>query len=393
MKEKNLQSISFDEMEAGVTDDGQPISADDIMGDPVFYNKKNQPTEKAVDELKDLLDKPDEKVEKEEYEKDISEMTPPPGVSQEVIENVRSKKVDTRLYDYNSLVEKIKNEPVKEKVPMFITELDNLLDGGLQGGELLILSAPTKNGKTTFAQTTSYLQADKGVPSVWFTLEMSWQELTRKFMAMDWEMEMTNEPSNLPIYYPIDNRSISMDWLEEQILKAKERNNAKIVYIDHLHFLVPLDTKKSNISFLVGGIVRQVKQIAVKLDIPIVLIAHTKKIDVNVNPDINSMRDSSFIAQESDFTLVMWRERLKQKKGEEDKEVYTSKTNMSLEANRRNGKTKKFPIGMINGRFHDYDTFLSIKYSQEEDKIKDGENKVEGFNNEKINEDKRNSLF
>lgn len=233
---------------------------------------------------------------------------------------------------------------------------------------LFLLGDFTVTHNSTFSQSMTYLQACKGIPSLWFTLEMSWQELTRKFMKMDWEYQVTNKTRMLPIFYPIDNGGLSLDWIEMQIMKAKKELGIKIAYIDHLHFLLPLTGNMNNVSFVIGGIVQEIKNIAVRCEIPIVLMCHSKKIDVDTEPDLNSMRDSSMIAQTTDFTLLIYRKRNEKstnKKGEESsgdsQEIYSDKTVLSLEANRRNGKTIRFFLGMINGRFHDFEDYKFMR--------------------------------
>jgi replicative DNA helicase len=273
-----------------------------------------------------------------------------------------------KLYQYHELVDKTREFINKTKIPTFFPSVDEWIDGGLQGGELAIISAPTKQGKTSVAQTWSYLQAVNKIPSVWFSFEMSWQELTKKFMMMDVEGELEGTPSKLPLYYPIDNRHLSLEWLDQKIKQAIKKYGARIAYIDHLHFLLSLkETSTANVSLLLGGIVREIKKIAVRNDIPIVLIAHIRKIDSEEEPKMSDIRDSSFVSQESDFTFLLWRERIRRapsgKYNVETKtqeEVYTNMATLALEANRRNGITKRTKIGMINGRFYPEEDYNKI---------------------------------
>jgi replicative DNA helicase len=259
------------------------------------------------------------------------------------------------------------NKPIPCGFPL----LDEMLDGGFKKGELIILSAPTKQGKSTLAQTITWNMAMNNKQSLWFTMEMSWQELTRKFMAMDETYQENKRPYSAPIHYPIENYykggDLQMKWLRETISEAIRTENTEFVVIDHLHFLLPLKDYQSNTSFLIGGIVREVKKIAVELKIPILLIAHTTKLDVEKTPTINDIRDSSFIAQESDFAMIMWRIRdknaSKKTSDDEDEErqiVYTNKSWLSLEANRRNGRTGRVKL------FFDGHKFQSWKEATEE---------------------------
>lgn len=259
-------------------------------------------------------------------------------------------------------IEEIVNKPVGSG----LNELDAMLDGGFKPGELIILSAPTSQGKSTLAQTITWNMANLPTPSgaLWFTMEMSWQELTKKFMAMDERLKTGRLPSLAPIIYPLENYvkggDLQMRWLRDTISESKRLNNIDFVVIDHLHFLLPLKDYSTNVSFLIGSIVREVKKIAVDLQIPIMLIAHTTKLDVEKTPDINSLRDSSFVAQEADFVLMMWRIRSKDalaKSSDDDDDktiVYTNKAWLSLEKNRRTGRTGRIKLRHTGAMFIPY---------------------------------------
>jgi replicative DNA helicase len=276
------------------------------------------------------------------------------------------------------VIEQDKIESIlKVHIPTGFNLLDEMIDGGFKPGELIILSAPTKQGKSTMAQTMTWNMAQNGKQSLWFSMEMSWQELTRKFLAMDELFKKQGMPSITPIHYPIENYlrggEIQMNWIKETISESKRLNNTNFVVIDHLHFLLPLKDFNTNPSFLIGGIVREIKKIAVELAIPILLIAHTTKLDIDKTPDINSIRDSSFIAQESDFTMIMWRIRDKNAskrtndEGDSDTQiVYTNKAWLSLEANRRNGRTGRIKLWHDGSRFNSY---ISEGVTKEAEKI------------------------
>lgn len=261
--------------------------------------------------------------------------------------------------EYAALVQDLKDQPQRPLMSTGYGSLD-AITGGFQGGELIILSAPTKQGKTTLAQTISWNMGIQGVGTLWFSYEMSWQELTRKFMAMDTQYLETQTPSIMPILVPIEpfkkTGDLQLDWMRE-IIKAN-RHLVNFIIVDHLHFLLPLKDYKQNISFLIGGLVREIKQMAIEFDIPILLIAHMKKFESDVAPDLSAIRDSSFIAQESDYAILMWKIRNKniQKKtydDEESEDIYTNKVMVSVETNRRTGKTGKVKMIFENNYLRD----------------------------------------
>ncbi len=225
-----------------------------------------------------------------------------------------------------------KYKPSLEVIPLNIPIFDNAMDGGIRGGELITISAQTGHGKTTFLQNLSINFHEQGVPVLWFTYEMSPWYLKEKFISM-------GQDENLLAYSPVELVEQSMKFIDEKIHEGFFNESCKIVMIDHLHYLVPLQAYQ-NTSMLVGGIVRELKKIAVKYDVCIFLVAHTKKVYQTEELGLDSIRDSSLIAQESDYVFLV--ERLKNKKEtlslEPVKSDWTNISKIALAKNRRKGQ-------------------------------------------------------
>lgn len=263
------------------------------------------------------------------------------------------------IFSYRELATKILNEPpaILHKTGFF--GLDELI-GGFEQGRLYVLSAPTKQGKTTLAQTIMYNMALQGDASMIFEYEMGWQETVKKFMAMD-EVSDFKKPSELCMCLPMDlhrgGGQLQYLWIYEAIEKAIKEKNVKLIVIDHLHFLLPLK-ETQNTSFVIGGIVREIKRIAVALKIPIILIAHVGMIKDEKVPDWTDIRDSSFITQEADVTLMMYRAKNKNanKKVTDDtvEDIYRKKALLSVELNRGGGKTGRIALWHDGTKFVPY---------------------------------------
>lgn len=251
------------------------------------------------------------------------------------------------IYSYRELLEKLKNEPTPILTKTGIPTLDNTI-GGFEPERLYVLSAMTKHGKTTLAQTMMFNMAAKGDASLFFSYEMGWKEVVKVFHSME---QQKNTKIDLPLFLPLElhrgGGELQFSWLYEAIAKAKVENNIKFVVIDHLHFLLPL-RDFNNTSFLIGGIVRELKRMAVSLQIPIMLIAHTQKLKDDKIPDWTDIRDSSFITQEADMVLMIYRckETTAAKKITDTStdDVYTDKAILSVELNRMGGTTKKIKL-------------------------------------------------
>lgn len=183
------------------------------------------------------------------------------------------------------------------------SKLDGLI-GGFAKGELIVIGGGTGQGKTQFAQSLILNLALNNIPVLFFTLEMSRVETTIRFMRM---VKSKCDPitlPDLPIYYYGGN-GVSLNILEEAIARSVEMG-VKAVFIDHLHFFA---RSVDNQSTEVGNITRKIKLLARKYDVPIILISHIRKMNnPEKRPDLDDLRDSSFIAQDSDFVLMIWRD-------------------------------------------------------------------------------------
>lgn len=170
---------------------------------------------------------------------------------------------------------------------------------GLVGGELVVISGHTSHGKTQLAINVAYRVAKRKIPVLFVTLEMTKVELTTRFMKIA-------EPKpigDLPVLYQ-EATNLNYQDINLMVRKAKEQG-VKLVIIDHLHYFV------RSIEFSsqeIGRIVKEFKEAAVINDIPIVLISHVRKLANNKRPSIEDLRDSSFIGQDADVVLMVWRD-------------------------------------------------------------------------------------
>lgn len=230
-------------------------------------------------------------------------------------------------------------EREKKPVPKFqskIPTLDKLLDGFMEG-ELVVVSGITKHGKTSFCQSLTNNFAEQGINCLWFSYELPPKEFLRKF----------KEP--LPYFLiPKNLADNSLEWIETRIVEAIAKYGVKIVFIDHLHFLLDLQALgRGNISGWIGFLMRQLKNIARQWDVCIVIICHTTKLEYDIEPNFSDIRDSSFICQESDLTLMIYR--LKEKGTNE----YINEAKLTIQANRRTGKTGSIYLVLKDNQFYE----------------------------------------
>ena len=175
-----------------------------------------------------------------------------------------------------------------------IPALDNYIQA-FYGGELNVLSGETGNGKTLLAQSLTYQFSRQEEKSLWFTYEVRPEQFLKQF----------SEP--LPIFLiPMELKTKSLLWLEERILEAKLKYGTSSVFVDHLHFLVDLK-RGNNMSIEIGFVMRELKRMALKYNLCFFLLAHTNRLKLEGEPDVDSLRDSSLVGCEADNVFFIWR--------------------------------------------------------------------------------------
>jgi len=238
------------------------------------------------------------------------------------------------LVELEALLEAEKLSHPTMLVKSDIASLDGYLEGHFaEAGELVVVSGHAKSGKSLFCQTLTHRFSNQGIITLWFSYELTNRQFLTRFVGKLPDMCL---PARMT-----DN---SLEWIEAKIIEGKERFGIRVVCIDHLHYLVSLATMK-NPSLEIGSILRGLKLLAIKHDILVILICHIGKTEEK-RPRAVHMRDSSFLTQEPDTVLMVWRVK---DKGEE-----VNITKVSVELSRRTGVCEKtFKMEKRNGMLYE----------------------------------------
>jgi len=232
---------------------------------------------------------------------------------------------------------------------------DKALGGGVNIGDVIVIAGQSGHGKTSLAQdwTMSLLRGKSNLKALWFSYEVLPVHLWKKFQAMG----MTREDC---AFIPAKHTTGNVTWVEKKIQEGKKKFGIKTVFIDHLGFLLPKtngilgQSLSSNYASFLTQVMRDLKTIALKEEVIIFLPVHMKKIDArNRRSDIDDIKDTSGIAQESDLVFLIEREK---EKDENAKSYFTDITKITLAKNRKTGVTVVGNFSMINGRFAYDDT-------------------------------------
>lgn len=241
---------------------------------------------------------------------------------------------EDKVVSFESLKDRIKAGEQELKILSGWQGIDDLLRG-FRLQQLVVVSALTASGKTSFLMDMTTRMKDYS--PLWFAFEESADELVRKFL------ERGEEPPNA--YTPENMSNSSLEWIESKIVESIAKFDTKVVFIDQLDFIVPFIGENHHLN--VAKTMRELKALAKKWNVVIFIICHLTKAKLDTQPTLEDLRGSSAISQESDTVILLWRE----SKREGGQVVITNNVNVSIQKNRRYGKTGNVKMIYDNGKF------------------------------------------
>lgn len=243
---------------------------------------------------------------------------------------------DDKIVSWQEIADKMAKETPVQPMSTGYQRLDYITKGGFGRKQLIALTGITKNGKTAFAMQITRNMA-KYAP-LWFPFEETAEELIKKQLEYGADVPTAFSPMSFP--------TEDLNWVEERIVESIIKNGTRIVLIDHLHFLVKSFGEKERLDLKMTEIVSQLKRMAKRLDICIVLVVHLRKVAIHEQPTINDIKETSSIAQWADKTLIVWREAQKSPSGVL---TYSGVTNVTLAADRQSGMMESIPFTFNKG--------------------------------------------
>ena len=131
------------------------------------------------------------------------------------------------------------------------------------------------------------------------------------------------------------------------------------MFIDNLNALEDYYRGGQNLSANVGQLGMAIKRIALKYNIIIFLLVHSKKSERNTTVSWKDIRDSQLIANACDSIIMVWRMEKSQSQQEQKENglTYSQFTISSLQKNRRFGTLGNCRMVEYNGLFYEATSF------------------------------------
>jgi replicative DNA helicase len=269
-------------------------------------------------------------------------------------------------------------------VPTGFKKLDEILAGGLQKSNFVIIAGRPGMGKTSFAMNiAANVAINKKIPVAILSLEMTATELVFRLLCSRAKEDsnrvrkgiMTKEQwvkltthagiiSESPIYIDdspdlniLELRTRTRRLFYELQTKGEHLGLVIIDYIQRMHGLNPRDTRQQEIA----DISNAMKSLAKELDIPVIGISQLSRKpeekDRDKRPRLSDLRESGALEQDADVVMFIYQPEKKSSNEQDDKVV---ETRLYIAKN-RNGPTYELPMLFIK----EYTTFAEIELSEE----------------------------
>lgn len=223
---------------------------------------------------------------------------------------------------------KYKDEYFKDKTvtPLYLgfPKLDDLL-GGLEGGDMIVIGARPAVGKSAFVtQITSHL-GKLGKRIGFYNLEMQDKQMYERFMVNESGLSLTRlkratrflgdekerfdkANENLQKANNIIITSTGSKTVNE--IRAESRNmDYDIIVIDYLQLLSAETTYRGNRAAEVGEISRNIKNLAMELNIPIIALSQLNRVSEGKEtkePTMAELREAGNIEQDASVIILLW---------------------------------------------------------------------------------------
>lgn len=275
------------------------------------------------------------------------------------------------------LIDTLESDPMANTVATGFEHIDSLLDGGLRGGELIVLAGRPGSGKTTLGMCIAqYVACQLEKEIAVFSMEMTPQALASRMVSSlgridaaklrtgnlsenDWERFTS-------VIKLLSKNKIYIDGtpnLKPSELRARARRlkrqvpGLSLIVVDYLQ-LMSSDTKYENRVNEIGECSGALKALAKELNIPVIALAQLNRNSVKSGevkkPTMADLRDSGSIEQDSDVVALIYHNEV---------DGVKLGTAQIIIDKQRSGKTGEITL-TFDGRYNCFHTYASDTVQQ-----------------------------
>jgi replicative DNA helicase len=206
-------------------------------------------------------------------------------------------------------------------------DLDEMLEGGVRPGELVIVGARPSMGKTALAMTIGLnMAADYSVAML--SMEMPHVELRDRMTAMlgrvslssvkrpskgnglDWGRVLDGvEKAKSLNFYASDQGGLNINQVRSKARNIKRLHGLNVLLVDYIGLMSGTDARQPRV-YQLEEISRGLKTLAKELEIAVICLAQVnRKVEERADstPSLSDLRDSGAIEQDADVVLFVHR--------------------------------------------------------------------------------------
>lgn len=221
--------------------------------------------------------------------------------------------------------ESILTGEIEKGIPTGYRDIDNTMLG-FNKGELITIAARSGIGKTTLALNMFTHQIFRGYKAIYFSLEMPKSQIIQKMLSIKGLIEnnkirkrLLNEAeqeriSNVATFlaskeFNIYDKNSNVGYITSKIREEHIKGKCDIAYIDLINRVSP-NKKTGSRAEEIGTITRELKQLAMELEIPIVILAQINRAAeqrADKRPQLQELKESGSIEEDSDVVISVYR--------------------------------------------------------------------------------------
>lgn len=208
-----------------------------------------------------------------------------------------------------------------------LRDLDEKLDGGMRGGEVVIIGGRPGSGKTAAALCVADAAGKPDAVALVFSQEMPGEQLALRALARasglsinklkngrnmvdaDWSLVHKGLSELREDRVIIDDRpGLSLAQVRSVAREVQRQNGLSCIVLDYLQLMA--ETEGDNRAQAVGANSRGLKSLAKELNVPIVVLSQlSRKVEerMDKHPLLSDLRDSGEIEQDADIVVLLYR--------------------------------------------------------------------------------------
>lgn len=211
-------------------------------------------------------------------------------------------------------------------IPTGLEDLDEILEGGMRPGQLIVVGARPSMGKTALAMTIG-LQVAEGYSVAMLSMEMPHAELRDRMTAMlgrvslssvkrpkrhdlDWGRVLDGvERARKLNFIASDQGGLTIGQVRAKARNVKRLHGLNVLIVDYIGLMAGTDAGQPR-AYQLEEISRGLKSLAKELDIAVLCLAQVnRRVEERTDrtPSLSDLRDSGAIEQDADVVAFVHR--------------------------------------------------------------------------------------